>query len=371
MWDQRERRLTLARDRFGEKPLYYGWLGVGVDRTFVFGSELKALRAHPSFVNRVSRDALALYLQHCAVPAPYSIYEDVFKLPPASLLALEADDFVHEGLRIEPYWSLGDTARLGLANPIHSDSEAIACLDNALGNAVSQQSVADVPLGAFLSGGVDSTTIVALMQARSNRRVQTFTVGFDEAGFDEAPHAFKVARHIGTDHHELRVTSADALSVIPNLPIFYDEPFADSSQIPTHLDMPSGAAARDGSACLGDAGDELFGGYNRYILVERAWKWLGLLPGALRRSLGAGIHRLPVSSLDFLGRACLGSRKGVGLGEKAHKLALRLQTVGSSDELYRSLVNEWPRALQLVRGARQCPTRLEDPLTGSLFIREE
>jgi len=359
LWDRDERCLTFARDRFGEKPLYYGWLGTGVDRAFVFGSELKALKAHPDFDNPVSRDALALYLQYCAVPAPYSIYENVFKLPPGCLLTLAADGLVRQEVRIEPYWRPTDVVHRGLANPFKSDNEAIAALHDALVNAVSRQSVADVPLGAFLSGGVDSSTIVALMQAQSSRRVQTFTVGFDEVGFDEAPYALKVAQHIGTDHHELRVTSADALSVISRLPEYYDEPFSDSSQIPTHL-ICQAARKQVTVALSGDAGDELFGGYNRYFWSQRVWRWVGWLPLPLRQALGTAIHRMPVSSWDLLGQSIFRASGVVQIGDKAHKLAHRLQTVARSDDLYRSLITEWPQDSRLVWGARRLSTRLDD-----------
>jgi asparagine synthase (glutamine-hydrolysing) len=360
LWDRDERRLILARDRFGEKPLYYGWLGNGANRVFAFGSELKALRAHPVFANPVSRDALALYLQYCVVPAPYSIYHNVFKLPSGSLLTVEAAGLIRQEVRIEPYWRLSDVVRQGLNNPIQSDTEAVGALDETLRYAVAQQAVADVPLGAFLSGGVDSSTVVAFMQAQSNRPVRTFTVGFDEVGFDEAPHALMVARHLGTDHHELRVTSADARSVIPRLPTLYDEPFADSSQIPT-LFICQAARQQVTVALSGDAGDELFGGYNRYFWGQRVWGWVGWLSPALRRALGASVRRLPVSFWDVLGHAFLGASGVVRMGDKAHKLAHRLQTVNGLDDLYRSLVTEWPQGLQLVRGAERLSTRLDDP----------
>ena len=358
LWDCAERRLTLARDRLGEKPLYYG--RAGADRALIFGSELKALRTYPGFANPVSRDALALYLQHCVVPAPYSIYQDVFKLPPGCLLTLEADALGRQAVQIEPYWRLKDVVRRGLANPISSETEAVATLDATLREAVALQSVADVPLGVFLSGGVDSSTIVALMQAQSSRPVQTFTVGFDEAGFDEAPHALAVARHLGADHHGIRVTPADARSLIPSLPTLYDEPFADSSQIPTHLICQT-ARQQVTVALSGDAGDELFGGYNRYFWGQRIWRWVGLLPAELRRGLGAGVRRLPAPVWDALGRAFAGANGVARLGDKAHRLARRLQSMNSLDDLYRSLVTEWPQGVQLVRGANRLPTQLDNP----------
>jgi asparagine synthase (glutamine-hydrolysing) len=355
LWDQTERRLTLARDRLGEKPLFYGW----VRGAFVFGSELKALRAYPGFDNPICRDALALYMQHCVVPAPYSIYQDIFKLEPGCVLSLDASSIARKTVKTEPYWMLAEAVRKGLAAPIQSETEAVAELDSSLREAVALQAVADVPLGAFLSGGVDSSTIVALMQAQSSRPVQTFTVGFDEAGFDESPQALAVAQHLGTDHHALRVTAADALAVIPLLPAMYDEPFADSSQIPTHL-VSKTARQQVTVALSGDAGDELFGGYNRYFWGQRVWSRLDWMSPLLRQGLGACIQHIPVATWDDLGLA-LPSAYGVSrLGDKAHKLAHRLKTVETVDDLYRSLVTEWPQGADLVCGAGRLPTKLHD-----------
>ena len=359
LWDRDERRLILARDRFGEKPLYYGWVGATGNSAFAFGSELKALRAYPSFSNPVSRDALALFAQRSVIPAPYSIYRDVFKLPSGCLLTLEPDGLDRHKVAIEPYWRLRDIVLQGLADPFRSEIEAIDALDCALRSAVVQQSVADVPLGAFLSGGVDSSTIVALMQAQSKRPVQTFTVGFDEEGFDEAPHAKLVAEHLGTDHHELRVSSADALSVIPCLPSLFDEPFADSSQIPTHL-VCRAARKQVTVALSGDAGDELFGGYNRYFWADRVWSWVGWCPPALRRTLGASIRGVPAFFWNILGETFPGGSRVVRLGDKAHRLAGRLRTVNSMDDLYRSLVTEWPNESHLVKAANPLATLLDD-----------
>jgi asparagine synthase (glutamine-hydrolysing) len=355
LWDCTERRLTLARDRLGEKPLFYGW----VNRVFVFGSELKALRAYPGFSNPISRDALALYLQHCTVPAPYSIYHDIFKLEPGCLLSLDTTGVAGKTVKAEAYWRVTDAVRQGLAAPIQGEAEALAALEATLREAVALQAVADVPLGAFLSGGVDSSAIVALMQAQSSRPVQTFTVGFDEAGFDESPYALAVAKHLGTDHHALRVTAADARAVIPLLPAMYDEPFADSSQIPTHL-VSQAARQHVTVALSGDAGDELFGGYNRYFWAKRVWNRLGWMPPLVRQGLGAGIQQVPISAWDSMGRALPGAHGIARLGDKAHKLAHRLKTVLSVDDLYRSLVTEWPQGTELVRGANRLPTRLDD-----------
>jgi asparagine synthase (glutamine-hydrolysing) len=355
LWDRQEQRLTLARDRMGEKPLFYGW----VRGAFVFGSELKALRAYPGFDNPICRDALALYMQHCTVPAPYSIYQDIFKLEPGCWLSLDAAGLAAKTVKPEAYWRLADVVRQGLATPIQSEAEALTALEATLREAVALQAVADVPLGAFLSGGVDSSTIVALMQAQSTRPVQTFTVGFDEAGFDESPHALAVAKHLGTEHHALRVTAADAQAVIPLLPAMYDEPFADSSQIPTHL-VSKAARQHVTVALSGDAGDELFGGYNRYFWGKRVWNRLGWMPSIVRQGLGSGIQQVPVAAWDALGRNLPGASGIARLGDKAHKLAHRLKTVQSVDGLYRSLVTEWPQGTELVRGARHLTTKLDD-----------
>ena len=230
LWDTRKRRLFLARDRMGEKPLYYGWQR----GAFLFASELKALRCHPAFSADVDRGALALYMRHNAVPAPHSIYTGIRKLPPGTFLCVTQD--APPDACPQTYWSVDDVARKGLAAPFPgSDSDAVAELDVLLRQAISGQMVADVSLGAFLSGGLDSSTVVALMQAQSSRPVQTFSIGFAEAGYNEAEHAKAVAAHLGTDHTELYVTARQALDVIPRLPLIYDEPFADSSQIPTFL----------------------------------------------------------------------------------------------------------------------------------------
>ncbi len=355
LWDRVEHCLVLGRDRFGEKPLYYGW---GAN-AFLFGSELKALRAYPGFDNPINRGALALYMQHSTVPAPYSIYEDIFKLQPGHVLTIRSADLLSRTLSTEPYWCLTEAVRDGLANPIVNEIEAVSMLESALQEAVALQAVADVPLGAFLSGGVDSSTIVALMQAQSERPVQTFTVGFDEAGFDESPHALAVAKHLGTEHHEIRLTADYARSVIPLLPQLYDEPFADSSQIPTYL-VCNAARQQVTVALSGDAGDELFGGYNRYFWTEHIWNRIAWMPLGVRERLGTYIQKVPMERWDLLGRM-LPVELGIArIGDKAHKLAHRMKTVKSLDDLYRSLVTEWPEEIDLVKGAIRLPTSLDD-----------
>lgn len=364
LWDRKERELHLARDRMGEKPLYYGVFG----GAFAFASELKALRHAPGFDNPIDRDALALFMQFGYVPTPHSIYRGILKLLPGTVLSVSPKDIGSHRLP-EPvaYWSVPGAARAGLGNPINNEPEALSALESALKEAVAAQMIADVPIGAFLSGGVDSSTVVALMQAQSSRPVQTFTVGFDEAGYDEAPHAAAVAKHLGTDHHEMRVSADDARAVIPRLPDLYDEPFADSSQIPTFL-VCAAARSKVTVALSGDGGDELFGGYNRYFWGNRIWRRIGWLPFPVRRVLGKALQSLPVAAWDALGGLAGGVQRP---GDKAHKLASRLQTIRVDDDLYRSLVNEWPRNTQIVRRVGQPMCRLDDRLLAQGIVIPE
>ena len=352
LWDRAERKLTLARDRIGEKPLYYGWAG----DSLVFGSELKALRAVPDFEGRIDPRASALFLRFSYVPAPWSIYKGVFKLEPGTILEARTlpqapptsplrpgDNY--SSMSIRRYWCMNETLEAGAQNPITDRREAAVALEEVLRKSIRGQMLSDVPLGAFLSGGVDSSAAVALMQQESSRPVRTFTIGFEEADFNEAPYAAAVARHIGTDHSEMIVTEQEALGVIPTLPDLYDEPFADSSQIPTHL-VCRVARAHVTVAISGDGGDELFGGYNRYFWGPRIWNRVAWLPGPLRRGLGRTVESLPVAALDSLSTiaANVTGRSASGVlhfGDKMHRLAHRLRTVRSEDELYRSLVSVW------------------------------
>ena len=350
LWDRQERSLFLARDRAGEKPLYYGWQG----DAFLFGSELKALRAHPAFNAAVDRGALALLLRHNYVPGPHSIHAGIHKLPPGTWLKLTAGQ-----REVQPvaWWSLADVAERGTSNTFAgSDRDAMGALEQRLGDAVRGQMMADVPLGALLSGGIDSSLIASLMQANSSRPVRTFTIGFEEKAYNEAVHARAVAAHLGTDHTELRLSADDALQLIPQLPSMYDEPFADSSQLPTHLVMKL-ARQHLTVALAGDAGDEFFGGYNRYFLGPKVWKRIGWLPAPARRALGKSLTALPASLLN----RSLGGFTGVTLpGDKAHKLGRRLREAGSVDDLYVGLVTEWPDAGGMVVDGSIPPNLLDD-----------
>lgn len=279
VWDRQERVLSLARDRLGEKPLYWGWQR----DTLLFGSETKSLRSHPAFRSEIDRDVLPLYLRHGYVPAPWSIWNGIRKLVPGTIVRLSADS-IGQYPAPDPYWSIEDAIAAGQSDPFRgSDEEAVSALEKQIRIAVAGQMVADVPLGAFLSGGIDSSTIVALMQAQSGRPVKTFTIGFAEAGYDEAEHSKAVARHLGTEHTELYVTAAQAAAVIPKLPMLYDEPFGDASAIPTHL-VSQLARAHVTVSLSGDGGDEVFGGYARYFNrnAERVWRTARSLPRPLR-----------------------------------------------------------------------------------------
>ena len=348
LWDRQTRRLSLARDRLGEKPLYYGRLGGG----FGFASELKALRVHPGFRPEIDRDALALLLRHKYVPAPGSIYRGIRKLPPASVLTIDQE------VRGEPapaaYWSAAEAAERGTFEPFRGPAaEAEEVLDELLRDAVGRRMIADVPLGAFLSGGVDSSTVVALMQARSDRPVRTFTIGFRDAAYDESADARRVAGHLGTDHTELLVTPEEAMEVIPALPEIYDEPFADSSQIPTYL--VSRLAREHVTVSLsGDGGDEVFGGYNRYLWADAVWRRFGWMPAGLRRAVAGTLLSVSPRGWDSLatrlGPLLPNAARQRVPGEKVHKLARALRADGP-EGLYGTLVSHWQDPASVVLGA--------------------
>jgi asparagine synthase (glutamine-hydrolysing) len=347
LWDRREHKLSLVRDRAGEKPLYYGWAG----DSFLFGSELKALRAHPGWQGCIDRGALTLFMRHAYVPAPYSIYSGVRKLLPGSIFTLTAG--AARGVLPEPvrYWNAADVARDGQRSPfMGSAAEAVNTLESHLRKAIAGQMIADVPLGAFLSGGIDSSTIVALMQANSVRPVKTFTIGFSEDAYDEAKHAAAVARHLGTDHSELYLGAQDALDVVPQLPALYDEPFADSSQIPTHL-VARMARQQVTVSLSGDGGDELFGGYTRHDWTGRMWQSMRRCPPALRAALARLATSASPAAWDrvFAVLAPLIPRKlrQNHAGEKLHKAAALLDA-GSAHEIYARLVSQWQNPAALV-----------------------
>jgi asparagine synthase (glutamine-hydrolysing) len=358
LWDTHTQTLVLGRDRLGEKPLYYGWLGQGYEAVFLFGSELKALKEHPAFAADIDRNALCLFMRHSYIPAPYSIYKGIAKLEPGCLLTLSASQPTPEVLR---YWSAAKVALAGIASPFAgTPSQAVDNLEVLIKSAVQQQMVADVPLGAFLSGGIDSSTVVSLMQAHSSRPVKTFTIGFNEAGYNEAVHAKAVAQHLGTDHTELYVTPQQALDVIPKLPQLYCEPFADSSQIPSFL--VSQLARQQVTVSLsGDAGDELFGGYNRYVFADKLWRRMSAVPVAGRRWAAQGLQAVSPNTWNVMANTLQAvlppSLRQANLGEKLHK-ASGVLAAPSLDQLYLGLVSQWTDPSSVVIGGIEPPTRL-------------
>lgn len=357
LWDREERRLHLARDRMGEKPLYYGRVGAAL----AFASELKALRVLPGFTGRIDPQALVAYLHANAVPSPHSIYAGIRKLPAGHHVVFGLRDLAAEDLPPpRPYWSLPDVARRGIASPLRfdSDRQAVDALESILGNAVESRMLSDVPLGAFLSGGIDSSTVVALMQARSKSPVRTFTIGFREEGHDEADHARAVAAHLGTDHHELYVDDAQARDVIPRLPEIYCEPFADPSQIPTFL-VSRLARERVTVALSGDGGDELFGGYSNYFLALRIWGAIERIPPALRPVLARGLGAMSPQALNRLFRlaAPLVPRRYAATlpGDRLHK-GLPLLSARSFEEFWCDRMGaHWPAEVVLGQAARESP----------------
>jgi asparagine synthase (glutamine-hydrolysing) len=356
LWDRQERRLTLVRDRMGIKPLYYGRFG----QTLFFGSQPKSFRPHPAWQSEIDRDSLAAFLRFAYVPAPRSIHKGLRQLPPGHFAEIEADGSVAETC----YWDIRAKAAAGRADRSSaSDAEAIDALDALLRDAVAKRMIADVPLGALLSGGIDSSTVVALMQAQSDRPVKTFSIGFEEAGFDEAPHAAAVARHLGTEHHEFYVSPEDARGVIPDLPRWYDEPFADSSQIPTLL--VSAMARRHVTVVLsGDGGDELLAGYNRYLHGKRLITWTERVPRPLRSAGAAMLQAVPAGAWDGLARLP-GMPRQLRAADRAAKLAEMLRA-GAEERLYRQLVGQWPSPEALVPGA----TEPVDPIWSGALAEE-
>lgn len=355
VWDRDDRSLVLARDRLGEKPLYYGWQG----DTLLFGSELKAMRAHPAFRGELDIDALASYLKLSYVPAPMAIFRGIRKLPPGTTWRIPASAAPGHLDAPVPYWSLEDAAERGHRTPFEGDAvAAVDELEARLSDAIALQRIADVPLGAFLSGGVDSSTIVALMQRQSDRPVKTFTIGFSERAYDESSRGRDVARHLGTDHTELVVTPDEALSVIPRLPTIYDEPFGDASAVPTWL-VARLARQQVTVALSGDGGDELFAGYGRYHRTARLWSASRRLPSWARGAIDAGLGAIPAGAVQ---RALVGGR----IGRFPHLfservLGLRAAFGGSSvDQLYDARISRWPDPGALLRADAAPPPSWAD-----------
>ena len=348
LWDRNTKALYLARDRFGEKPLYYGF----TNDNFVFSSELKAIKKFPGFNSEINRQSLSLFFKYSYIPTPYSIYRGINKLPPGTFIKIENyGDINKSNINLNPvfYWNFKkiiENAQKNLYNI--SDNEAIDLIENQLNKTISNQMISDVPLGAFLSGGIDSSLIVALMQKQSNKTIQTFTIGFNENNFNEATYAKDVAKHLNTDHTELYVTSKDALSVIPLLSNIYDEPFADSSQIPTYL-VSKLTQSHVTVSLSGDGGDEVFGGYNRYIFANNIWDNLKPCPNFLRFGIKNILTSISPTKYDNLNKflKLLGHSSINNLGDKIYKFA-ELLNVNNEFDVYLNLVSQWTNTNDLI-----------------------
>ncbi len=360
LWDEKEQLLTLVRDRLGIKPLYFGVNRKGL----LFASELKSFVAHREFPLEINRDAVALLLRYCYIPAPYSIYHNVEKLEAGSLLQFKFQDGSWNRQPARRYWDLKQVAHKGVTNRFaFNDREAEEALDSLLREVIALRMIADVPLGAFLSGGIDSSTVVAIMQQLSSRPAKTFSIGFSEAHYNEADHARAVADHLKTEHTELVVTPAEARAVIPMLPSMYDEPFADSSQIPTYLVSKLARSAVTVSLS-GDGGDELFAGYRRYPLTNKLWSVLRCMPCALRQPLShfiaTGVSMLSGGALDAAESKLFKARGGQRIGAKLSKLA-EIFGATSDLELYHRAVSHWRDPHSIVLGAKPVAVTLDDP----------
>ena len=394
LWDNQEESLYLIRDRMGEKPLYFGWVESCHGKSFAFSSELKSLRAIEGFNNPISRNALQQYFRFLYVPSPYSIYEDIYKLDPGCMIKITSTppqqapeslievgfdgDFTYQSLHLTRWYNYRDAVQNAKLNPFLVESDAIASVEATLNKVIDMQSISDVPLGAFLSGGIDSSLIVALMQEQADHPIQTFTIGFDDKQFDESPFAAAVSKHIGTDHHELMVSSDDAKSIIPSLSTIYDEPFADSSQIPTYF-VSKSAKEKVTVSLSGDAGDELFGGYNRYLLGPKIFSLIKKFPLFTRGAVAKFLTMVSAKHWDdvyiFLCSILQKQDSISQVGDKIHKTAVRFQNIKTADDLYKSFVTEWQNADGLVIGvslnAKELYNFTADALPGNNLELEE
>ena len=351
LWDKRSEKLSLACDRIGEKPIYYGW----VKGHFVFASELKAIKKFPDFKNPIDRNSLALFLRFNSIPAPHSIYQDIYKVEAGQIIQIQADS---KQINKHNYWSVEEVYKKGSLYPFTgSPEEAVNQLNKLLVSAISSQMQSDVPLGAFLSGGIDSSTVVALMQSQSNHKVNTFTIGFNDKEFNEAKHAEMVAQHIGTNHSDMYVSDNDALNIIPDLPNIYDEPFGDSSQIPTYL-VSKFAKQKVTVALSGDAGDELFGGYNRYVFAEQMFSKLIKTPKFVRQLMSSTIFSIREERWNDLLNGLL-SKRFANTGNKLYKAANALSAKSIRD-LHFKLVSQIENPSEWLIGSDEYKIALND-----------
>jgi len=351
LWDEQERTVSLVRDRLGVKPLFYGKVG----NDLVFGSELKAIRKYSGFDSIIDRNALSLYFRHNYIPAPYSVYQGIKKMEPGTIVTF--DDSC-ELVRTSTFWSAKDVWMEGVESPFSASADEVADeLEKLLSKAISGRMLSDVPLGAFLSGGIDSSIVAAIMQAQSSQPIRTFSIGFHNAKYNEAEHAKAVATYLGTNHTELYVTPSDLLDVVPSIPALWDEPFGDSSQIPTYI-LSKLTRKHVTVALSGDGGDELFSGYQRYFSMDK-WEIISKIPKSVRSVAGSGVRRLPSNSFDFLG----------GLGPK---IRWRLDILGMSQfsEFYRYFMSHFKHPNEFVLGSKEPATHLtrdENNITDDRF----
>ena len=347
LYDQKDHVLHLMRDRFGKKPLYVGWAG----NDLVFASELKSFAAHEKFKKEINRDVLAQYMQYGYVHAPFCMYQNVWQMLPATMMSVDlsslrpCENMVE---KMRPYWALKDAVDNGKANPVRGgEGDIINEFETLLERAVSERMVSDVPLGAFLSGGIDSSTVVALMQKKQSTAVKTFSIGFEEAGYNEAEHAKDVAAHLHTDHHEFYVTANDAMDVIPKLPDIYDEPFADASQIPTYL-ISKLARQQVTVAMTGDGGDEILGGYDRHVKIAALWQKFSILPAPLRKVIAKALSVMPHSLLGAL-------KPSDPLFAAKAKRAFGLMGLASAQEIYDALISTGINTGVVIKGNAPTP----------------
>jgi len=348
VWNKEKKELSLVRDRLGIKPIYWSHPG----KSFLFGSELKALRLINECPAQIDRDALSLYMRHNYIPAPYTIYKDVQKLEPGSILTFSSTS----GVKIQQYWSLEQVVyNTASDRRQHVNlTDTLNGLEDLLSDAVSRRMVSDVPLGAFLSGGIDSSLVAALMQSNSDTPIKTFSIGFHEHDYDEAVYAKKVATHLGTNHTELYVTPEDALNVVPSLAYMYDEPFSDSSQIPTFL-ISKLTREHVTVALSGDGGDEVFAGYNRYFLTQKIQRLLKMMPAFSKELFAKLIMSVPPSKWTALFSVLPASMQLPQTGDKLHKLARLLKL--EEEELYHELISHWSDTELLVLGSKEPHTK--------------
>lgn len=351
LWDKGTKSLTLVRDRLGIKPLYWGQFGT----TFLFGSELKPLLAHPACQSDINHTAIASYLRHSYIPAPASIYQNIEKLRPGHLITFEKDQKPKQTC----YWSLANIQQQASATPYQGNAnQAIIDLEELLKDAIGRRMIADVPLGSFLSGGIDSSLVTALMQAQSDTPIRSFSIGFHEQGYNEATHAAAVAAHLGTNHTELYVTPQEVQAIIPDLPVIYDEPFADSSQLPTWI-VSHMTKQHVTVALSGDGGDELFGGYTRYFIAQKISRMLFQQPAFLRKLESHLLKVLPSQYWDHIGKLIPASKRPAHFGDKMRKLSKVL--AGSEKDYYLHLISQWDNPNQLANHGSEIETILHDP----------